>query len=406
MMADRKARLERERQEKDEAEKQARKAVAKARREEAEQAAGASSSVPPSRQSYLEEQRTRQREAKLDKERVLKAIESDKQARRERERQRRLAAQGEDASGVDSQEGPSNAAQPSASGLRAQASRTPQTHCALQIRLFDGTSIRSRFSVDSTLSTAVRTYISENSQTDIPYNFRAMLNPLPSRNIEISEENESLQSLGLCPSATLVLVPVKDFTDAYYVSGGTGIINKGINTTFHLINGVYGYASGILGRITGYGGDGASDGPYVAGTGDEVEPSNVQGSKMAEGKSPAGPSSGIKIRTLADQRRDQEGTELYNGNQVSQSSTQNCTSWVLILLFCRSTSSLGKRTMTKRIRPDDHCPVAMPILTTQQLNTGTLDCPRCESDSASVPATSHWIACKTFLNHRVGIYAL
>lgn len=314
LMAERSARLQKERKKQEEADKEARRAVAKARREKAkeEETTNASGTAPKARSDWLQEQRTRQQDAKMERERILKSIESDKAARREREVQRRLAAQADAAGGAESADPVQQAPRTSQRGPTGAA----PTHCALQIRLFDGTSIRSRFTSDSTLSAAVRAYVAEQSDTTIPYNFRQMQTPLPSRTIDITEENESLLSLGLAPSATLVLVPVKGYTDAYMVSGGTGVINKGINMTYHLATGTYGVVTGLLGRLTGYGGDGASDGPYVAGTGDEQEPSNVAGRRMAQEANQPGPS-GIKIRTLADQRRENEKTEFYNGNQVS-----------------------------------------------------------------------------------------
>lgn len=62
----------------------------------------------------------------------------------------------------------------------------------------------------------------------------------------------------------------------------------------------------------------------MGGTSDDLEPSNMDdGTKTTQKVTPvtAGPSSGIKIRTLADQRKEEEeeeddGQELYNGNQV------------------------------------------------------------------------------------------
>jgi hypothetical protein len=67
------------------------------------------------------------------------------------------------------------------------------------------------------------------------------------------------------------------------------------------VGGVMGYATGTTDR----------PGPYVAGTADESESSNVQGDRMANRPT------GINIRTLRDQREADQNTELYNGNQVS-----------------------------------------------------------------------------------------
>ena len=318
LLAERAARLEKNKLEKEKAEREARKVIAKARKEEAEKAAASEAQVPSSRQNYLEQQRTRQLEAKQDKERVLRMIEGDKAARRERETQRRMLSQG----GI-AEAGPSSSANPRPT--QSNSARSSDV-CSLQIRLFDGSSLRGKFSSDATLTSSVRTYITEQSQTHQPYNFRLMQVPGPSRTIDISEENETLQALGLCPSATLVLVPVKDYTDAYSGAYSGGVIERGVAMGSSLAYGAYGLVTGTLGRLTGYGNDGSleSDGPYVAGIGDEKEPSNVQGGRMADrsrqAPAAAGPSSSsdtIKVRTLADQRREDKDAQFYNGNQVS-----------------------------------------------------------------------------------------
>ncbi|GAB7345965.1 hypothetical protein MBLNU457_4188t1 [Dothideomycetes sp. NU457] len=312
MMAERAARLAKSKQQKEQAEKEARKAAAKARKEQEEkEAAGHNSSTQSSRQAYVDQQRTRLKEAKQEKERVLKMIEADKAARKERDAQRKLAAQGE----ATPASGPSTA---TGLGTNSRPSGHVSALCSLQIRLFDGSSIRTKFASDSTLSSAVRTYVTEESQTFQPYNFRLMQVPGPSRTIDISEENQSLQSLGLCPSATLVLVPVKEYTTAYSGTYSNSIMNRSLAMTQSVMGGAYNLVGGMLGRLTGYGA-GEAEGPYMGGTADEQEPSNVQGSRMAgaDSQPQTGPSSGMKIRTLADQRRDDQSSELYNGNQLN-----------------------------------------------------------------------------------------
>lgn len=308
MMAERAARLEKIKQQKEKAEKDARKVIAEARKMEEEKAAAGQGPPPHSRQTYIDQQKDRQKQARMEKERVLKMIEADKAARKEREQQRRVSAQAEQA-----EAGPSTA--PNVRPVQSNAGRVSSS-CSLQIRLFDGSSVRGRFDSSATLSSAVRTYVSEQSSTFQPYNFRLMQVPGPSRTIDISEEGESLLSLGLCPNATLVLVPVKDYTTAYSGAHSNSIMNWGLATTYSVVGAATGMVGGVLGRITGYGG-GASEGPYIAGMGDEQEPSNVAGSRMAEASMQPGPSSGVKIRTLADQRRENKDAEFYNGNQLN-----------------------------------------------------------------------------------------
>jgi len=319
MMAERAARLEKNKQAKEQAEKQARKVIAEARKQEEQRAAAGLGAPPHSKQAYIDQQKQRQKEAKSEKERVLKMIEADKAARKDREQQRRLAAQAELSGGLQAEAGPSTsrAVRPDQTTVQSGASRVPTT-CSLQIRLFDGSSVRGRFDANATLDSAVRTYISEQSSTFQPYNFRVMQVPGPSRTIDLSEEGESLLSLGLCPNATLVLVPIKEYTTAYSGANSGSVMNWGLATTYKAFDGATSLIGGALSRITGYGGQG-SEGPYIAGMGDEKEPSNVEGKKMADSfRTPE--RSVYKVRTLADQRRDNKDAEFYNGNQVGSGS--------------------------------------------------------------------------------------
>jgi len=313
MMAERAARLEKNKKTKEQGEAQARKVIADARKQEEARTAAGQGPPQHSKQTYIDQQRQRQKEVKLERERVLKMIESDKAARREREQQRRMAAQAGLPGAVQTEAGPS--ASRAVHPIQSSAGRMSST-CSLQIRLFDGTSVRGRFDANATLASAVRMYVSEQSSTSQPYNFRLMQVPGPSRTIDISEEEESLRSLGLCPNATLVLVPVKEYTTAYSGAYSNSIINWGLATTYSIVGGATNLIGGAMGRLTGHGGGEGSEGPYIAGMGDEKEPSNVEGTKMAESSMKPGQQSGIKVRTLADQRRENKDAEFYNGNQV------------------------------------------------------------------------------------------
>ncbi|KAF2150433.1 hypothetical protein K461DRAFT_269889 [Myriangium duriaei CBS 260.36] len=213
---------------------------------------------------------------------------------------------------------PATAISPTATAALATdiASPAPANFCSLHIRLFDGSSIRSKFNADATLSTSVRTFVSANSSTDAPYNFRLMDMPRQNRTIEISEENQTLRELGLCPNATLVLVPVRDFIDAYQSNGATGVVQKGVSLGVNVVSSMFNVVGGVLGKVTGYQPtEEEAEGPYIAGTGDDI---NHLASKK-EGKQPASPATdkpAIRVTTLADQRA-KETPEYYNGNQLS-----------------------------------------------------------------------------------------
>ncbi|PNS19605.1 hypothetical protein CAC42_7449 [Sphaceloma murrayae] len=287
--------------ERQETERETRRAIARARRVQEERSAAGEDITPPWRRTWVEQQRVRQREARLEKEAIRKAIADD----RERRLQRRGSSQ------VPLERSTSKTKMASSS-----SAPTPARGCSLQIRLFDGTSIKSKFEAEATLSTAVRTFVSNNSTTDTPYNFRMMDPSKPARTIEISEENQTLQELGLCPGATLVLVAVKDFTDAYAAQGASGVMHQGINLGYNVVYGAFSLVGGILGKVTGYPATSEeTEGPYIAGTGDNTNHLMTR----KEEKRPASysaPSTGIKVTTLADQKAKQPA-EFYNGNTTN-----------------------------------------------------------------------------------------
>ncbi|KAF2773905.1 hypothetical protein EJ03DRAFT_323265 [Teratosphaeria nubilosa] len=263
-----------------------------------------------SRDTYLLEQKKRKEEAKRDRERILKQIEHDKE-------ERRLKAQQAKEKAIADSSAPLSSPLPEsrqASNLRSSGAGGS---CQLVIRLFDGSSIRGRFPASTNLATGVRDYIKEQSPeggADIPYTFRQIFAPQPSRTIEVSEEHESLADLGLTPNATLVLVPVAGSVDAY-PSSNSGI-SGWLSSAYNLLPNISSYLPSF-GR------------PYMAGTSDLIDPSNAEGAGRAgaevEGSVPSGPpvssssaTGAIRVKTLADQRaeaeRREKTNEFYNGN--------------------------------------------------------------------------------------------
>jgi hypothetical protein len=334
LLSERGQRLEAERLRREAREKAERIARARERREEVERAQAAAAAAAPrdkgkgradgsesarnkARIDWVQEQAKRKTEAKEEKQRILARIEADKRERKNRDEQRKQAA-----SAMAGEPLPTS---------QSTSTRTPPTSgtCAIQVRLFDGSSIKGRFAHDSTLATAVREWVKETSPAggaDIPYNFRQILTPNPSRTIEISEEAQTLSDVGLMPTATLVLVPVAGFTEAYSSKNNGGIMGS----AYGLISGAYGLANSALGYVTGYGSGvnstSGGEGIYMGGTADEREPSNVQGSRMANadsGTAQSGPSR-IRVKTMAEQRAETEkGAEFYNGNSLGTEGRKN-----------------------------------------------------------------------------------
>ena len=295
LLADRRRKLESDKKEKEAAENADRKAKADAR-----QAAIMSdpNSAKGKQATYAAQQRKRQQEAKLERDRILQQIEHDKAERKEKEEQRRKLARAEaedkdDSALADEQ-------------LKNEINRSKPTRskeCAIQVRMFDGSNIRHKFSSDATLRTDVRTWIDkERLDGDIPYTFKQILTPLPNRTLSISDEEESLQSLGLTPSATLIMVPVQGYTAAY---DHQGLVSRGASTGYSVIAGGASMITGALRTVLGLG-------QATAQTNEPQE--NPAGSDRVPETRGAG--SNINIRTLRDQREGRDGHQLYNGNQV------------------------------------------------------------------------------------------
>ncbi len=293
LLAERSARLEIQKKEQDAAEKADRAAKAKARKEALETAAtDPEGSKKAADMKYALMQKKRQEDARNERARILKRVEDDKAERRVKEtlrkEQTKAAIEPTDLHLL-------TPVQPTATNLR-RPHKDQGSDCALQARLFDGTTIRSRFSAQSTLRKDVRQWIDgHRADGDIPYTFKQVLTPYPNRPITISEEEESLQSLGLNPSATLILVPVKDYTSAYEGSPAS-YISRGISAGVGFVSSSINIVTGTLGGLLG-----GSAGPEV-----EVEPENRSSQT----------STAANIRTFREQEMPEEH-QLYNGNTVS-----------------------------------------------------------------------------------------
>ena len=277
MMAERKAKLEAHKQAEEARDTAERAAIAKARREKAE-----ASAVPGSKRAkelkYAQEQRQRQKDARLERERILRLVEHDKAERREREQRRR--AQAKTLQTSDSRD----------QALQTPSMRSPGK-CALQIRLLDGTSMKKIFEHSATLGDDVRPWIdAERTEGDTPYTFRHVKNPLPNKSIDVSEEGQTLQSLGLTPSATLVLLPVKGFSDAYS-DESAGLFARGISSGYGLVSSGVGLVGSTVGMLFGSGAEQNTD-------------------TVSQARDPP-----KNVNTLQDHQPD-DNRQFYNGNQV------------------------------------------------------------------------------------------
>ncbi|KAI9875239.1 MAG: hypothetical protein M1830_008721, partial [Pleopsidium flavum] len=152
LLHDRRDRLEAEKKRREDAERADRQAKAKARREDAAgaEAGGASPGSFKSQElSYAQQQRKRQQDARQERDRIMRQIENDKADRREREERRRALARAE-AGATDGADGLVDQ-QISSENVQRPASTRSSKDCAVQVRLLDGSTIRSRFPSDQTL---------------------------------------------------------------------------------------------------------------------------------------------------------------------------------------------------------------------------------------------------------------
>ncbi|KAI1499981.1 hypothetical protein F5X99DRAFT_259300 [Biscogniauxia marginata] len=247
-------------------------------------------------QNHAKQVRQHKLKESEERKRILKRIEDDKRARRQREAEERKARQllstNQDGEASGNQSAPIPLSRRQPTGSRGDL-------CNLQVRLLDGSTIRSRFPSDKTLSRDVRKWIDEErTDGDAPYTFRVVLTPLPNKMIQPTEEIESLFSLGLTPSATLVLVPTR-YVSAF--SRGSGNVSQGLGFFFGLFTSIYAVITGALGGIFGM-----LFGRRNTGSADEGIPLENLGS---------GRNSRIRGFQNPDDR--QRDSQLYNGNSLN-----------------------------------------------------------------------------------------
>ena len=236
-------------------------------------------------------QKERQAKDREARERVKASIAAD---REERRRLNSIQTQNERIADMEAEEA-------------AKRSRPSTGDVRVQVRTFDGSTLRDTFRHDSTLGKDVRSWIDERTGATMPYNLKLILTPLPNRNIEASEEEQSLSDLGIRGSCTLVMVAVKGYVESYTGQTSGGLVSNAFSGGYSLVTGTAGALFGGVKYVLGYGG---SEQEQTA-SNEEVNTSSVAGQ---------GPK--LKVRTLADQRMEQmnrrgPNSQLYNGNQLN-----------------------------------------------------------------------------------------
>lgn len=244
-----------------------------AEEEKAKEAAKPSESASKDAQTkkHSDLHKKKQREAREERQRILKIIQDDKAERHARqaelEAERQAAAATTTLSADLKGKGKESAPSPPATNPRLAE------HCAIQVRLLDGSTIRNRFASATDTIKQVRQWVDE-SRTDgrTPYTFKILLTPLPSKTIDAAEESQSLRALKLAPSATLIIAPAagKKYTPASYsasssssapvatVANSDGDVDEqqgregGDNILIRFIAFIMGMITGFIEVVTGF----------------------------------------------------------------------------------------------------------------------------------------------------------
>ena len=305
LLEERRRKLEVDKKNREAAEKAGRKVKAEARKESIE---AAPDSAKARQATYAQEQRKRNAEAKLERERILRQIEQDKADRKEKEERRKTLARieaGEEISeDLDVSERLPYQNKAAQREYRSDFEAPRSKDCAVQVRLFDGSTIRSKFKPEQTI-TDLRDWVEKERSDDGPFTFKQILSPLPNRSIMISEEKDSLMQLGFVPSATLVMVPIMGYAAAYR-DAGPGLMSNLAALPFNVVAAGAGLVPGALRTLLGFGQAVPAQGEPSAQTSFPLR-SEPQASTI---------DSGINVRTLRDQREERDDYQLYNGNQV------------------------------------------------------------------------------------------
>ncbi|KAB8356580.1 hypothetical protein FH972_024162 [Carpinus fangiana] len=164
LLEERRKRLEADKKAKDAAEKRAQQERAQAR---ATPGSSGASTPRTAEQTYAQQQKQAKLDAAREKERIRKLVEHDRLERREREEQRRALAQAEREAQLP---------QDNDGGLADAATgpdRVDRRGCMVQVRLLDGSSMRTSFFPEDRPGKAVRRWIDENRvDGDYPYSFK------------------------------------------------------------------------------------------------------------------------------------------------------------------------------------------------------------------------------------------
>jgi outer membrane lipoprotein SlyB len=245
------------------------------------------------RADYVRMQKEREQKQRDERERIKQQIKNDREERRRREELRNHPQ-------IQTVDG---------AGSTSATSPVPKSRdIRVQVRTFDGTTLRQTFSPSANITSDIRPWIDSTSSQSVPYNLKLILTPLPNRNIEAAEEEQSLVDLGITKSCTLVMMPVKGYVESYTGSTAGGIVGSAVSGGYSLVTGTAGAVFGGVKSLLGWTGQsGAAENPTTS-----AAESNQEDSEPS--------TQSVRVRTLADQRIEaakKKDQQFYNGNQLN-----------------------------------------------------------------------------------------
>lgn len=262
---------------------------------------------------WKQQQRKREQQEKEERQRVLARIRHDKEERKAKEEERKLlssAAQTRD----DDTAGNVTEPDQRRPDKPATTTRSAQSQFRIQVRVFDGSSIRSSFSPSQTIRAGVRPWIdSQRDDGDAPYTLKQILTPLPNRTISVAEEDHTLDQLDLGATASLVMVPVQTYTEAYADNQSLSV--RVLYAGYNLVASTVGVVTGVVGTFLGRG-QGQPEGTSQDNTGGPPPESSSAEGEFGRRNAPGPRTAASNVRTLYSQRSEQRNDQLYNGNQV------------------------------------------------------------------------------------------
>jgi hypothetical protein len=253
----------------------------------------ASQAQQSQRADYVKMQKEREQKQRDERERIKGQIKSDREERRRRDELHKPPQ-------VQAVGGTGSTSTTSAA-LKSRDMR-------IQVRTFDGSTLRQTFAPSANITSDIRPWIDSTSSQSIPYNLKLILAPLPNRNIEAAEEEQSLVDLGIKGSCTLVMVPVKGYVESYTGSTASGIVGSAVSGGYNVVTGTAGAVFGGVKSLLGWAvqaGAAATDTSSAAGSTQEDPGQSTQN---------------VRVRTLADQRIEaakKKDQQFYYGNQLN-----------------------------------------------------------------------------------------